>query len=86
MSSCFFSSREKIRISLMSLFKKRRRTALPKLPVPPVINKTLSWNTDIIGEIIISYRYNISIVLQDLSTYRFSARKYHTATTASYHY
>lgn len=36
MSSCFFSSLEKIRISLMSDSKKRRKTALPKDPVPPV--------------------------------------------------
>ena len=32
-----FSSRLKIRISLMSVDKKRLSTALPKLPVPPVI-------------------------------------------------
>lgn len=37
MSSCFFSSREKMRISAMSVLRKRLRTALPKLPVPPVI-------------------------------------------------
>src|SRR5574344_3128887 len=42
MSSCFFSSREKIRISFISDSKKRRKTALPKLPVPPVMSNTLS--------------------------------------------
>src|SRR5678816_3484559 len=39
MSSCFFSSREKIRISPMSEGKYRRRTALPKVPVPPVMRR-----------------------------------------------
>lgn len=44
MSSCFFSSRLKIRISRRSLSINLRNTALPKLPVPPVINNTLSLN------------------------------------------
>ena len=48
MSSCFFSSREKMRISPMSVFRKRLSTALPKLPVPPVISSTLSLNKLII--------------------------------------
>ncbi len=39
MSSCFFSSRLKILISRISVSRKRLRTALPKEPVPPVINK-----------------------------------------------
>ena len=42
MSSCFFSSRERMRISLMSVFKKRSTTAWPKEPVPPVMRRTLS--------------------------------------------
>ena len=37
MSSCFFSSREKIRISLRSESRKCLRTVEPKEPVPPVI-------------------------------------------------
>ena len=41
MSSCFFSSREKMRISPMSLPKKCLSTVLPKLPVPPVIMRVL---------------------------------------------
>ena len=36
-----------MRISLISESKNRRNTALPKEPVPPVINNTLSLNTDI---------------------------------------
>ena len=28
----------------MSVLRKRFNTAFPKLPVPPVINRTLSWN------------------------------------------
>ena len=39
MSSCFFSSREKMRISPMSEYKKCFRTVCPKLPVPPVISR-----------------------------------------------
>lgn len=35
----FFSSREKMRISAMSVLRKRLSTAFPKLPVPPVIIK-----------------------------------------------
>src|SRR3546814_14968374 len=37
MSSCFFSSRLKMRISVISVAKKRFSTAFPKEPVPPVI-------------------------------------------------
>ena len=44
MSSCFFSSRLKIRISAISESKKRPNTALPNEPVPPVINKVLFKN------------------------------------------
>src|SRR5690349_12410738 len=44
MSSCFFSSRLKMRISFTSVSRKRRRTALPKEPVPPVISNTLPEN------------------------------------------
>src|SRR5271157_2982954 len=43
-SSCFFSSRLKMRISPMSVWRKRRKTALPKLPVPPVISRVLFLN------------------------------------------
>ena len=44
MSSCFFSSRLKMRISRRSEARKRRRTALPNEPVPPVISRVLSLN------------------------------------------
>ena len=37
MSSCFFSSREKMRISARSVFMKCLSTVLPNEPVPPVI-------------------------------------------------
>ena len=41
MSSCFFSSREKILISLKDFsFITRFNNALPKLPVPPVTKRT----------------------------------------------
>jgi len=42
MSSCFFSSRLNIRISLISESKNLRSTALPNDPVPPVIKRILS--------------------------------------------
>src|SRR5262245_40298676 len=41
-SSCFFSSRLKMRISRTSLDRKRLSTVLPNDPVPPVIISTLS--------------------------------------------
>src|SRR5215212_8153484 len=41
MSSCFFSSRLKMRISPISALKKRRSTALPNVPVPPVMTSVL---------------------------------------------
>ena len=45
MSSCFFSSRLKIRISPTSSFRRKRlATALPKEPVPPVMSSVLSLN------------------------------------------
>ena len=44
MSSCFFSSREKMRISARSVFTKCLSTVLPKLPVPPVIMRVLPVN------------------------------------------
>lgn len=47
MLSCFSSSREKIRISLISVAKKRSKTALPKDPVPPVIISVFPINIDI---------------------------------------
>ena len=40
MSSCFFSSRLKMRISRICVFRNRRSTALPKEPVPPVTRRT----------------------------------------------
>ena len=43
-SSCFFSSRLKIRISEISEFKKCFRTAFPNEPVPPVINNFISFS------------------------------------------
>src|SRR5713226_302135 len=43
-SSCFFSSRLKMRILRTSVDKKRLRTVFPKDPVPPVIINTLSLN------------------------------------------
>src|SRR5262252_1254380 len=39
MSSCFFSSRLKMRISRSPELRKRRTTALPNEPVPPVISR-----------------------------------------------
>ena len=39
MSSCFFSSREKMRISPMSVSRKCFKTVWPNEPVPPVISK-----------------------------------------------
>ena len=42
MSSCFFSSREKMRISARSVFMKCLSTVLPNEPVPPVIIRVLS--------------------------------------------
>src|SRR5712664_4133690 len=44
MSSCFFSSRLKIRISPTSVSRSRFSTALPNDPVPPVIIKVLFLN------------------------------------------
>src|SRR5829696_5375810 len=44
MSSCFFSSRLKMRISPISVETKRWMTALPKEPVPPVTRRVLDEN------------------------------------------
>ena len=44
MSSCFFSSRLKMRISGCRCLRKRPTTALPNEPVPPVISSVLSLN------------------------------------------
>ena len=44
MSSCFFSSRLKMRISREIGREKRCITALPKEPVPPVIARVLPAN------------------------------------------
>ena len=46
MSSCFFSSREKMRISPMSVSRKCFRTVWPKEPVPPVIINVALLNND----------------------------------------
>ena len=43
-SSCFFSSRENIRISAIWVERKRFNTAPPKDPVPPVIRRVLFVN------------------------------------------
>ena len=43
------TSREKIRISPISVFKKRLRTAFPKEPVPPVIMSVLSLKIESIS-------------------------------------
>src|SRR5258708_2775606 len=44
MSSCFFSSRLKMRTARISVVRRRRNTALPKEPVPPVIMTVLLSN------------------------------------------
>src|SRR5215207_508131 len=44
MSSCFFSSRLNTRISATSVSRNRFSTALPKVPVPPVIRSVLFAN------------------------------------------
>ena len=49
MSSCFFSSRLNIRISAISVCRKRLSTAFPKEPVPPVINSFLFKNIQILN-------------------------------------
>src|SRR5687768_6996604 len=46
MSSCFFSSRLRMRISRTGDFAKRRSTAFPNEPVPPVISRVLSLNVE----------------------------------------
>ena len=48
MSSCFFSSREKMRISPMSVARKCFKTVWPNEPVPPVIMSVALVNADII--------------------------------------
>lgn len=45
--SCSFLSREKKRGSPISVCRKRRNTALPKVPVPPVMRKVLSLNISV---------------------------------------
>ena len=44
MSSCFFSSRLKIRISPKPTLAAMSTTALPKVPVPPVIRRVFPAN------------------------------------------
>lgn len=48
MSSCFFSSREKMRISPMSVSRKCFKTVWPNEPVPPVISRVALVNVDIL--------------------------------------
>ena len=55
MSSCFFSSLLKMRISFISESRNLSRTALPNEPVPPVIKSILSLNNLFIIIIIINY-------------------------------
>ena len=50
----FFSSRDKIRISLISVSRNRLRTALPKEPAPQVINNVLFLNSD-------TYNFNSNV-------------------------
>ena len=47
MSSCFFSSREKMRISPMSVSRKCFKTVWPNEPVPPVISRVALVNKGI---------------------------------------
>lgn len=54
-SSCFFSSRLKIRISPISVYKNLFSTALPNEPVPPVINRVFPVNTPILNMYLINY-------------------------------
>src|SRR5699024_8617264 len=55
MSSCFFSSREKMRISARSESRKCLSTVEPKEPVPPVIIRVLSLkNLDVLIYILLS--------------------------------
>lgn len=68
------SSLEKIRISLISVSKKRRNTALPNDPVPPVISSVLSLNTDIIymvHDYFSPRNTNDPVVLFHMSIYHF---------------
>ena len=55
-----------LRISPMSVFKKRFKTALPKLPVPPVINRTLSLNK-LIYILLLSLAISIAEVAEIIS-------------------
>ena len=48
MSSCFFSSRLKMRISRSPEWRNLSRTAFPKEPVPPVMRRTLPSNIPIL--------------------------------------
>ena len=55
-----------MRISPMSVARKRLRTALPKEPVPPVIMRVLLVNRDI-GGFLVCYDYSIDSLIRDSS-------------------
>lgn len=59
MSSCFFSSREKMRISPMSVSRKCFKTVWPNEPVPPVISRVALVIADILD--FLSLRIKIHI-------------------------
>ena len=56
-SSCFFSSQLKMRISSMSLCKKCFKTVLPNEPVPPVMSRVAPLNVDMVFLQIVEYVY-----------------------------
>lgn len=57
---------KKMRISPMSVARKRLRTALPKEPVPPVIMRVLLVNRDN-GWFLVCYDYSIDSLIRDSS-------------------
>ena len=80
MSSCFFSSRLKIRISLMSLSRKRRSTAFLKLPKAAcdqqdfVLKYRHDSNNIVYSEISLSYFSNLEFFDLNSGTVRFISR------------
>lgn len=73
MSSCFFSSREKIRISPMSVSRKCFKTVWPKEPVPPVISRVLFLN--IINLILSNKHLTIYFIKYEFLQYLFSNKR-----------
>lgn len=65
MSSCFFSSREKMRISFKSESKKCFKTVEPKEPVPPVIIRVALSNVDIF--FLLFYKTIMLITLKNIA-------------------